>query len=261
MLQFPLLSRNCNIFHFVTTRNGGVGVGEFESFNLGEFTEDQPETWRKNRSILCEAIGIETSQLFVPFQTHEDHILDIDSRFMDLTSGERKKQLEGVDALVTSLPRVCVAVTTADCVPVLLYAPDKQVVAAIHAGWRSTVKNIAAKTIRYMKDQYQCDLKQILVGIGPSICAEAFEVGEEVAEAFSPFIKTMTDVSFVNEASGKTHLDLSRINRNLMCKEGISEENVVLSGLCTFREKNHFFSARRQGIRSGRMLTGIMINE
>lgn len=92
--------------------------------------------------------------------------------------------MEGVDALVTNVPDVCIAVSTADCVPVLLYAPDRKVVAAVHAGWRGTVLHIARKAASLMIEAYDCDPTQLVAGIGPSISQAAFEVGEEVVKAF-----------------------------------------------------------------------------
>ena len=103
---------------------------------------------------------------------------------MELTETQQKQQLDGVDALFTSLPQVCVSVSTADCVPILLYAPDTKTVAAIHAGWRGTVLQIAAKTVRQMSRETGCNPELIQAAIGPSISQEAFEVGEEVVEAF-----------------------------------------------------------------------------
>ena len=93
--------------------------------------------------------------------------------------------MEGVDALVTNVPDVCIAVSTADCVPVLLYAPDRKVVAAVHAGWRGTVLHIARKAASLMIEAYDCDPTQLVAGIGPSISQAAFEVGEEVVKSFS----------------------------------------------------------------------------
>ena len=97
---------------------------------------------------------------------------------------EQRIYLDGVDALATNVPDVCVAVSTADCVPVLLYAPDVKAVAAVHTGWRGTVQQIAAKTVRFLIEEYDADPLLMKAGIAPSIGQDAFEVGEEVVEAF-----------------------------------------------------------------------------
>lgn len=153
--------------------------------NPGVYTEDDPGFIRKNLELLSDAVGISLENMVIPHQTHEDRVLAIDASFLSLNDKERKLRLEGVDALVTNVPDVCVAVSTADCVPVLLYAPDRKVVAAVHAGWRGTVLHIARKAASLMIEAYDCDPTQLVAGIGPSISQAAFEVGEEVVKSFS----------------------------------------------------------------------------
>ena len=120
MLQFPVLSEDCNISHFVTTRQGGVSKGAYASFNPGEYSGDNPEAVRANRKLLSDAIGIPTERIFTPFQVHGAEIRSIESFFLSLPLDEQRVYLHGVDALVTNVPGVCIAVSTADCVPVLL---------------------------------------------------------------------------------------------------------------------------------------------
>ncbi|MCD8042370.1 MAG: peptidoglycan editing factor PgeF [Tannerellaceae bacterium] len=259
MLQFPRLGRDCNIFHFVTTRHGGVSHDAFAGFNLGEYAGDEETAWQNNRRVLCDACGICPEQLFVPYQTHGISLLDLDCSFLSLSQAEQKNKLYGVDALVTTVPGVCIAVTTADCVPLLLYAPDKQVVAAVHAGWRGTVAGITTRTVRYLLSQYGCDPAQIQVGIGPCISFEVFEVGDEVVVAFEDILSRMPDTCNVHPETGKSHLDLTRINAGLLREEGVLPENIEFADLCTYTHEADFFSARRQGIHSGRMLSGIGI--
>lgn len=127
------------------------------------------------------------------------------------------RRCTGKDALVTNIPGICIAVSTADCVPVLVYAPDKKVVAAIHAGWRGTVKQIVAKTIRCMADRYSCDPALMMAGIAPSISKEAFEVGEEVVDAFRETRVDMNRIMERNAQTGKAHIDLWRQTVSSCC--------------------------------------------
>ena len=120
MLQFPALSEDCNISHFVTTRQGGVSKGAYASFNPGEYSGDNPEAVRANRKLLSDAIGIPTERIFAPFQVHGAEIRSIEPSFLSLPLEEQQLYMHGVDALVTDVPEVCIAVSTADCVPVLL---------------------------------------------------------------------------------------------------------------------------------------------
>ena len=105
-----------------------------------------------------------------------------------------------------NVPDVCVAVSTADCVPVLLYAPDRKVVAAVHAGWRGTVLHIARKAASLMIEAYDCDPTQLVAGIGPSISQAAFEVGEEVVKAFQMAGFPMERILRRNAETQKAHM-------------------------------------------------------
>lgn len=261
MLQFSGLSGECNISHFITTRHGGVSLGNYASMNPGEYSGDDPASVRMNRQLLSDAIGISPERIFAPFQIHEAEIACIDTRFLSLTLARQKEELNGKDALVTAVPGICIAVSTADCVPVLVYAPDKKVVAAIHAGWRGTVKQIVAKTVEYMIARYGCDPSLMLAGIAPSICKESFEVGDEVAEAFRATGVDMNRIMERNARTGKAHIDLWEANRMQLLQSGLQPERIEVSGICTYQHPDDFFSARRLGIKSGRILSGIMIKD
>ena len=243
MLQFSGLSGECNISHFITTRHG-VSLGNYASMNPGEYSGDDPESVRMNRQLLSDAIGISSERIFAPFQIHEAEIACIDARFLSLTPDRQKEELNGKDALVT-----------------LVYAPDKKVVAAIHAGWRGTVKQIVAKTVEYMIARYGCDPSLMLAGIASSICKESFEVGDEVAEAFRATGVDMNRIMERNARTGKAHIDLWEANRMQLLQSGLQPERIEVSGICTYQHPDDFFSARRLGIKSGRILSGIMIKD
>ncbi len=118
-------------------------------------------------------------ELFIPNRAMVTSLIINESFFIQVNT-----ELEGVDALVTDIPGYCLCVSTADCVPVLLYDTRKKVVAAIHAGWRGTVARIVEKTVSVMDNQYGSQGKDLIACIGPSISLEAFEVGDEVYDAF-----------------------------------------------------------------------------
>ncbi|WP_308587756.1 peptidoglycan editing factor PgeF [uncultured Parabacteroides sp.] len=261
MLQFSGLSGECNISHFITTRHGGVSEGNYASMNPGEYSGDNPDSVRMNRQLLLDAIGISPERIFVPYQVHEADIGCINADFLSLTTVRQKEEMNGKDALVTDMPGVCIAVSTADCVPVLVYAPDKNVVAAIHAGWRGTVKQIVAKTIGYMVAHYGCEPSCMLAGIAPSICKDSFEVGDEVVAAFQATGGDMNRIMERNIQTGKAHIDLWEANRIQLLQSGLRSEHIEISGICTFQHHNDFFSARRLGVKSGRILSGIMIKD
>lgn len=259
--RFSGLNGYCDISHFTTTRHGGVSTGTYASLNPGVYTEDDSGFIRKNLELLSNAVGISLENMVIPHQTHEDRVLAIDASFLSLNDKERKLRLEGVDALVTNVPDVCVAVSTADCVPVLLYAPDRKVVAAVHAGWRGTVLHIARKAASLMIEAYDCDPTQLVAGIGPSISQAAFEVGEEVVKAFQMAGFPMERILRRNAETQKAYIDLWETNRLQLLEAGLLSEHIEIAGICTYIRYEDYFSARRLGVKSGRILTGICLKK
>ncbi|WP_277466345.1 peptidoglycan editing factor PgeF [Parabacteroides sp. PF5-6] len=259
VFESPLLSTSDGLVHFVTTRSGGVSQGEYASLNLGEYCGDEAAAVAENRKRLCRALCIAEDALFVPYQTHESRIRLIDSSFLALSKEQQRAALQGVDALITREPDVCIAVTTADCVPLLLYAPEKKVIAAVHAGWRGTVLQIAAQTVAYMVERFDCDVRQLRAFIGPAIGLADYEVGDELVDAFRRIEPEVERVIKEDPLTGKPHADLWEANRLQLLRSGLFAEHIEVSGLSTYSHPEDFFSARRQGVRSGRMLTGAVL--
>lgn len=254
MLQYESLSY-CDIFHFVTTRKGGVSRGNYSSFNLSPYSGDCVNDVAQNRLLLSEYIE---GELVLPYQTHEDKVCCLDESWKTMDEETKRVKLHGVDALVTSLPLLCIGVSTADCVPVLFYDPVQRVVGAAHAGWRGTVKHIVSKTVDVMQ-ALGSDPVDIKVAIGPSISQKHFEVGDEVVEAFSSAGFDISDIVMRNNVTGKAHIDLWEANRIDLVNSGVLTSNIEIAEICTVEQNKEFFSARTLGIKSGRIVSAIMI--
>jgi len=259
MITYHLFDKQNEIAHFCTSREGGVSVGNYASFNLSPFSGDNPIHFEINLQLLADKLGIIPDKIIIPFQTHETEIRHIDRKFLNLPAAEKKEHLSGIDALITNCPNVCIGITTADCVPLLFFDPVQKVIAAAHAGWRGTCGRIAEKTVLAMISLYNCLPENILVTIGPSISAQVYNVGKELIENFksarfeaSEIFETRNEVIF---------LDLWKANRSSLLSAGIQPHHIETSGICTFTEHEKFFSARRLGIKSGRMLSGIMLKK
>ena len=237
---------------FSTQRQGGVGEGNYASFNITHYCGDTPENVAENRKLLCAELGIEDAHLILPRQTH-----DVVTRV--ITSDNLSDALEGVDAVITNLEGVCIGVSTADCIPLLLFDAKRRVIAAVHAGWRGTVNGIASKALLTMKQTFGTQPEDVQVVVGPGISVASFEVGEEVVEAFKSAGFQMAEIHHLNPQTGKSHLDLWEANVGLLLQEGVKRENVQQSGICTYQSHETFFSARRLGVNSGRIFTGIML--
>ncbi len=259
LLQFDLLSAEPGIEHFFTTRSGGVSKGEFSSLNLGNYSDDDPVAIFENLTILARMWYMKPSDFIVPHQTHGSRILAIDEHFLSLPLSQKNEILYGVDATVTQLKNFFLCVTVADCVPILLYDRTKGVVAAVHAGWRGTSDRIVEKTIRFMQEQYSSSASDIVAAIGPAICMQHYEVGDEVVEIFRQQGFDLSSASIKNEITGKMHIDLKEINRLELLRMGILPQHIEKTDLCTYENPDLFFSARRQSVHCGRMLCGIML--
>ena len=253
-----------NIVAFSTTRKGGCSKGPHAGFNANAYCGDNIDDMMENRRSLCNKLGITPDRLIMPHQVHGVECRAIDEDFMQLDEAQRKDALEGVDALSTQLKGVCIGVSTADCIPVLLYDPVTTTVAAVHAGWRGTQQRIVVRMLQFMTQHYGVDPRTVKALIGPGIGMESFEVGQEVYDAFAKAGHPMDTIArrYKDSAADdmtKWHIDLWESNRLQLIKNGVEADNVVVSGICTYQNNDLFFSARRQGVNSGRILTAIMI--
>jgi hypothetical protein len=150
-------------------------------------------------------------------------------------------------------------VRVADCIPVLFFDPVQKVIGIAHAGWRGTVKEIAAKTAEVIVSRYNSDPARILVGIGPGIGPCCYEVDERVSSLFTKGFSSGEQL--ITERNGKQYLDLWEANRRQLLNTGIREENIELAGLCTACHPQTFFSHRREKGRTGRFAALIGMKE
>jgi YfiH family protein len=257
MITYNLLNKYNEIAHFCTDREGGVSMGNYASLNLSPFSGDNPENVNKNKEILCKQLGIDSEKIIIPYQIHGTKILEIDDTFFQLSQHDKTQVLNGIDALFTHQKNVCIAVTTADCVPLLFFDPQKLVIAVAHAGWRGTCSKIAEKTVHNLIDKFNCNPADIRVVIGPSISSKVYEVGKEVVDNFE---NAGFDISrIVSTRNQSFYLDPWEANWQSLQKTGILNDHIEISGICTYTEHERFFSARRLGIKSGRITSGIMM--
>lgn len=245
---------------FSTTRNGGVSKGDYASMNCTPYTGDDLEAVQRNQQLLCTALHIEKEQLIIPYQTHSVNALVIDKEFLQQNAEKRNEQLQNIDALITQEKGVCLCVSTADCTPILLYDRKQQVIAAIHAGWRGSVNYIVRKTLEQMNRLYNTQGEDIFAAIGPCIGFDAFEVGDEVYDAFKQNDFPMEYISGWKPETHKWHIDLQMANSVQLIDFGVPTEQIDICDICTFTHYEKFFSARRLGIKSGRILSGIFMN-
>lgn len=241
---------------FSTTRHGGHSTGNYAELNINRYCGDNPENIEKNLEDLCRELGVDKERVIMPHQTHGTEVMQIGADFLSLSATVKGMILEGVDALITDVKDVCIGVSTADCIPILIYDYAHHAAAAVHAGWRGTVKRIACKAVKMMEVSFGSRPEDLTAVIGPGISIDAFEVGDEVYAEFEAAGFNMADIS---RKEDKWHIDLPECNRRQLAAMGLREDNINVSGVCTYNNSNDYFSARKLGTESGRIFTGIIL--
>lgn len=249
----PLSER---VLAFSTTRHGGCSQGVYGSFNVNPYCGDDSKAVDNNRKALCETIGVGQNCIVLPHQTHGTEVRVIGKEFFMLPENIRTMLLEGVDAVVTSLSGVCIGVSTADCIPLLLYDKVHHAGCAIHAGWRGTMKRIAHIAVRAMQTVYHTHPENLCAYIGPGISLDSFEVGDEV---YQEFVSAGFAMDAIARLQDKWHIDLAGCNRMQLLETGVDARNIQVSDICTFKNTDDYFSARKLGTASGRIFTGIKL--
>ena len=227
-----------------TTRHGGVSQAPYGSLNLGMSSGDDPAAVDANRQRLLAALGFAPGALALAGQIHGAEVRTIDAPGLH----------ERCDGLVTQQPGLLLGIIAADCAPVVFADPVARVVGACHSGWRGTQANIVGETVRAMI-ALGARPEQMRAAVGPCIAADAFEVGEEVAEQFDP--------TFVVRRAEwpRPHVDLRGVLAAQLREAGIAETQIAIEPGCTVAENDRFFSYRTEGAQSGRLLGFVGLRE
>jgi polyphenol oxidase len=237
----PELFAGENIICGFTTRTGGVSSQPFDSLNLGTGTSDDINDVMENYRILYNNIGISADCAAYMKQVHGDNVV----------IAEHSGVYPSTDSLVTNRIGLLLGVKTADCLPLLLFDPVSRSIGAVHCGWRSLVSGIAEKTVRIMTTHFGAVPGNIKAAGGQYAHSCCYEIGEEIRGQFKP--------ESVETRDGKLYADLACELRIRLESEGLISENISFYGGCTVCNRDLFFSHRRDGLNSGRMLGYIMV--
>ena len=246
--QLTYYNMGTGVTAFSTTRQGGCSTGNYAAFNINGYCGDDEVHIAANKVALCGLLGIDSNRLVMPHQVHDCVVRRID--------GPQQGVIEGVDAVMTDVPQLCIGVSTADCIPVLLYDSIHRAVSAVHAGWRGAVLRIVQKAVEAMHNAYGTAPADLQAVIGPGISLDSFEVGDEV---YDQFLSAGFDMQTISRRDAKWHIDLPMCNRLQLMEAGIPSNNIQMTNICTYQQYDRYFSARRLGIQSGRIYTGILI--
>ena len=205
-------------------------------FNLSFRVGDKIENVKRHRNKFFNELGIKEDRVSFQRQTHSV----ISNKVL------KPEFFDDSDALYSNTKNNFLAISIADCIPVLLYEPKKKVVAGIHSGWKGTLNKITTVTIERLKDEFSIKPKNILAYIGPGISFDNFEVGKDVYDLFDNDVK---------ETRGeKYYVDLKKHNYLQLLRLGVKAGNIEVSHYCSYRDEDLFHSYRRDKDKSGRML-------
>ena len=249
-----------SVTHFITTRYGGVSKGNYAELNMGKWCGDCPACVQSNRQHLCQSLGISEDLLLVPREIHKTHNVIIDNDFLCMPFSDRASLLMEADALITTIPNVAIAVSTADCVPVLLYDAKHKIAAAIHAGWRGIIGGILYKTNETLNNLFDNDVSQRHFIIGPCIAGCNYEIKNDVWQQFCKTFTSDEQKKILTKQTSENFYPELRTAVTLQLENIVDKKQIHQYIADTFTNKD-FYSVRRDGQNTGRFLTGIMLQQ
>ncbi|MBN2742970.1 MAG: peptidoglycan editing factor PgeF [Marinilabiliaceae bacterium] len=237
-----------NIHILLTNRDGGFSQAPYHSMNLGTHVNDHLPHVLSNRQALANRYGLRVEQFVYMNQVHGNSVAVIE---------KADGTIPQCDAMVTQTPGVVLMVLVADCVPIVLSDPSRQVVAVAHAGWRGTVSKITANVLNVMNDMYGCQSQDIQITIGPAIGRCCYQVGHEVIESVHQNCPEV--ISALIPQGDATHFDLHGANRQILIENGINPNQIHQHQQCVCCHSEQWFSYRASGGRTGRFGMGVWI--
>ncbi|CAE6885986.1 peptidoglycan editing factor PgeF [Vibrio sp. B1FLJ16] len=230
-----------NVKAFASTRVGGFSTGSYQGLNLGAHVGDDSSVIEQNRNWLVQQANMPNAPVWLN-QTHSTVVAQV---------SEPTSQVLEADGVFTSSANVICSAMTADCLPVLLTNTQGTQVAAVHAGWRGLANGIVENALEMFSGE-------VMAWLGPAIGSEAFEVGEDVLQAFMDFDPQAEQAFVPRDIKGKWFADMSKLASQRLNKAGVTL--VFDSGLCTYQNQQDFYSYRRDGV-TGRQATFIWLGD
>lgn len=205
-----------------------------------------------NRKTFLGPLNIDYRSLVAAKQVHASNIRYVDKRNLGSGALTYTTAIEETDSLVTDEKNVPLAIFTADCLSLFLYDPKRAAVGLVHAGWHSTREKVSSKTVKFMQDRFGTDPQDLCAVFGPAIRSCCYEVSADFNGYFSLGL---------TEKEGRLYLDLGKINKEELLDSGLKKEQIFDPEICTFCQKEAFFSYRREGSSCGRMMSVAMLTQ
>lgn len=256
--SFDLLEKTGLVKAGFSSRLGGVSNGCFESMNLSYERGDDRNAVFQNFRRISESIGIDYENIVCTNQWHTVNIRKISDTSLCGQGVIGDRPSEEIDGQITDIPGVVLLAYGADCPTVYLVDKVRKAIGLVHSGWKGTLNGIAPKAIAMMNQEYGSDPGDIAAVIGPSICADCYEVGADVADSFAEKYGD-NGVILPGHRPGKYQLSLWAAIKTDLMQAGVKSNNISVSGICTMCNPDLLFSHRRDGNARGSMAGFLML--
>ncbi len=247
-LVFPEIEQLGFVDHLFSTRLGGVSTGPYAECNLsytrGDIKENVDENYRRIAEVMGH--GKSLDDFVCTYQTHTTNIKKVTEK--DRGKGPaRLRDYTDIDGLITNIPGIILSTFHADCPPIYIIDPVKRAIGLVHSGWKGTKGKIGAKAIEKMHQEYGSNSSDLICAVGPSICGDCYEIGEDVATLFS---EAFTDEELQDNGilipypNGKYRLYLWNAIKLTLIQAGVPEEKILITDVCTKCNPDLLFSHR-----------------
>ena len=243
----PALTRLAGVDHGFTAKSGGVSEGYFASLNLSFTRPEKRENVMENYRIFCRAAEIPFDTMVMDSYEHGTTVLKVDRT--DAGKGYLLDPLPACDGLVTNDPAVTLITGHADCMAFYFVDPVKRSIGLAHAGWRGALGRIGARVVERMASEYGSDPADIIAGVGPSICPDCFEVGDNVAQEFAQGFPDLPCV--LPQENARPHVDLWMVACAQFVEAGVKPEHISLFDVCTVTTPRLYSHRRDKGNTGG----------
>lgn len=260
-LSFPMLEKTGMVIQGFSTKLGGVSQGKFATLNFTFTRGDNPDHVMENYRRMAAVLGVDEKRMVLSYQTHTTNIRLVTEEDAGKGIG-KERDYKDIDGLITNVPGITLVTFFADCVPLYFLDPVHKAIGLSHSGWRGTVSRMGAVTIDKMKEAFGTRAEDLLVCIGPSICGDCYEVGEEVALEFKKaFAKENWNQILREKDNGKFLLDLWKTNEILLKEAGVKPEHIQTTDICTHCNSDYLFSHRTCGNERGNLAAFLSLKE
>jgi polyphenol oxidase len=255
----PIKTRTGIIKAGMSTRNGGYSSHPYATLNFGYHVEDDLNAVTKNRKLFGKIIGLMPERWVGAEQVHGVEVQNVSKADAGKGALDYSSAIKGTDGLLTADTNLLLTACYADCTPLYFWSEEHSAVGIAHAGWKGTVGEIASIMVEKFKTSYGIDAKDLSVAIGPSIGVCCYEVDDKVADKVKALSGINTEIVLVLKENGHYMLNLQLLNKLILLKSGVLEQNIHLTSLCTSCHTETFYSHRKEGAPTGRMMSYIGI--